>query len=441
VNELWAGFSATCAQLSSSDAVYCWGSNEDKQFHSGGGANFTAPVNSVWDGYDNLAIGLSHICGQEVDTGAVACAGAGADGQLGNGANTDASTPVDVLGLPNPTDEPISKTSAGYFYSCALTNLAKFYCWGDNTSGQLGGTPGTGANTARLIKDYGSGGGGTNNPDINLLPITSGYAHSCAGLECIGENGSGQLGDGTNTNKTIMTKAKNADNTPVNPLDPNSQTSNLPSDFVPKQVQAGFDFTCWLAGEASNNNFDAVFCSGAGADGQLGNSANDDYNVPIAVDTTDVAREETYIELALADEITLPTITPGVINSSKGNLNANVVTNYAGGYIMQIHSQEDGTTGTSLVCKDNSSFAITAQTTPGDPLETNHWGFGTGDTEPTGWTGLKLYPDADDLASSATATTFLGDNTKLWFGVKADFALPACEYSGAVVVTVVPRVY
>jgi hypothetical protein len=83
-------------------------------------------------------------------------------------------------------------------------------------------------------------------------PIASGYAHSCAGLECIGENGSGQLGDGTVASKNVMTPGV---------------TSSVLNGLSVKQVAAGFDFTCWVAGEAESDLWNAIFCAGAAASG------------------------------------------------------------------------------------------------------------------------------------------------------------------------------
>ncbi len=116
------------------------------------------------------------------------CWGYNVYGELGDGTTTDRSTPVDVIGL----NSVVSAMSAGYGQTCALTNSGGMKCWGDNAGGQLG----DGTQIQRTIA-----------VDVTGLTsgvsfIATGVAHSCAvtvngGLKCWGANDSGILGDGT----------------------------------------------------------------------------------------------------------------------------------------------------------------------------------------------------------------------------------------------------
>jgi alpha-tubulin suppressor-like RCC1 family protein len=54
-------------------------------------------------------------------------------GQLGDGSTTDNSTPVVVAG-----GATFSAIAAGQYQTCALTSSGAAYCWGGNSSGQLG---------------------------------------------------------------------------------------------------------------------------------------------------------------------------------------------------------------------------------------------------------------------------------------------------------------
>src|SRR5258706_448626 len=97
--------------------------------------------------------------------------------------------------------------SAGYFHTCAQTNGAAAKCWGDNRNGQLG----LGTLEAHAIALA------VANPGDSVNAVAAGgrnlpadHHHSCAittgtGLVCWGDNAFGQLGDGTQTTRTVPT--------------------------------------------------------------------------------------------------------------------------------------------------------------------------------------------------------------------------------------------
>jgi alpha-tubulin suppressor-like RCC1 family protein len=402
VGEVYAGFATTCAVVVSGGATYCWGDNDEGQYGNNTTTSSNTPVLMVssWDNVSDLAIGMNHTCA--VLNMMVLCSGAGADGQLGNQSNNDSLTPVTV---PFVGHDDVTSISAGFFFSCAMTTRALFYCWGDDSSGQLGGNGGT--NTATLLKDFG---------DEKSRPIASGYAHSCAGFECIGENGSGQLGDGTTVSKSAMTAV---------------DTSGVLNGLTAKSISAGFDFTCWIAGGADNDFYDAVYCTGAGVDGQLGDNSTANSSVPVAVDTTNVTKEDVYIMLGTSeDAITLSPVPNG--NADVASLDLTVVTNNSNGYNLTIKTDE-----VNLVCGDGNSDKIVPQSADGS-LETNAWGFGVGASEPTAWKGIEA--SAKLIASGAAATDDSGISTKVWFGVKVDYLTAVCNYSGEVMFSAVATI-
>jgi sugar lactone lactonase YvrE len=100
-------------------------------------------------------------------------------------------TPDLVAGLSN-----VTAISAGYRRSCALLGDGSVKCWGENGSGQLG----DGTTTDRWAPVLVAG-------LSNVTAISAGYGHSCAllgdgSVKCWGENVSFQLGDGTTTNRS-----------------------------------------------------------------------------------------------------------------------------------------------------------------------------------------------------------------------------------------------
>ncbi|MFD6894740.1 Hsp70 family protein [Rhodococcus sp. NPDC060086] len=233
-----AGGWFTCAD--SFGDVSCWGLNASGQLGDGTADSRYSPVSVELSAPASaLGTGREHTCAA-LDDGETYCWGYNTFGQLGTG-TTDPSTEPVRIDIP----APVSALSAGEDHTCALTEGGEGYCWGRNTNGQIG-EEGTdliesprridlptmtslaaggnhtcastvvgdvfcwGANTSGQL-----GRGYTNDSDAAIadplqveLPgpaafVAAGRGHTCAALEdartyCWGENGWGQLGEGTN---------------------------------------------------------------------------------------------------------------------------------------------------------------------------------------------------------------------------------------------------
>lgn len=133
------------------------------------------------------------------NTSRLYCWGANGYGQLGDGTTLDRTTPSLVSQLSD-----VQSVSAGG-HTCAVLTNGMLYCWGDNAAGQLGDGTRTGRTIPTLVADpSGSGGLGA------IQSVSVGLLHTCAvttaGLAyCWGENGFGQLGDGTTTGRLLPT--------------------------------------------------------------------------------------------------------------------------------------------------------------------------------------------------------------------------------------------
>jgi alpha-tubulin suppressor-like RCC1 family protein len=133
-----------------------------------------------------------HSCARLGDTGRVLCWGRG--GYLGDGTISGSSTPREVPGISAATWLAVGggeSFGTNLAASCAILQDGSARCWGDNGQGQLG----DGTNAVRLSPVTVMGLSGA-------IEITVGGAHACALLNdgtarCWGANGNGQLGDGT----------------------------------------------------------------------------------------------------------------------------------------------------------------------------------------------------------------------------------------------------
>ena len=184
----------TCG-LTAGGAAYCWGDNSYGELGDGtttarSGSQPTLVAGGLT--FASLTAGLRHTCGVTTG-GSVYCWGADDRGQLGDG--SIGSTVVRLT--PGLVASGFVAVAAGQVHTCGLTTGGAAYCWGDNSSGQLGnGDP---SGYARVTPGLVSGG-------LTFATLAVGGGdHSCAVTEsgsayCWGANGFGQLGNGSTAN-------------------------------------------------------------------------------------------------------------------------------------------------------------------------------------------------------------------------------------------------
>ena len=119
--------------------VYCWGDNSDGMLGNGSynqssirpvAVTMPAGVSS----FTQISEGYSHTCGIGNDSRAY-CWGKNSSGQLGNGTNTSSITPVAVT---LPAGVSVTQVTSGGDNTCAIDNNGRAYCWGYNYYLQLG---------------------------------------------------------------------------------------------------------------------------------------------------------------------------------------------------------------------------------------------------------------------------------------------------------------
>ncbi len=229
----------TCA-LTTGGGVKCWGRNDFGQLGNGTttGTNTPVDVTNLTSGAASVAAGRYHSCAR-TSSNSVKCWGWNIGGQLGDGTFNSSSTPVDVI---NKTGIA-AQLSVGGVHSCVATTANGARCWGFNNVGQLGN--GTAGGTSNQPVDVLTSLGGP--PLPNVLAVAAGGnvtngGYTCALLldgtiMCWGENGAGQLGDGSTTNRVLPVDVvgfdvPDATATPV-PTDtplPNATATPVPTD-------------------------------------------------------------------------------------------------------------------------------------------------------------------------------------------------------------------
>jgi len=208
-----AGYKHTVT-LKEDGTAWTWGYNYYGQLgdgNHGSGAYSDTPVQVKGEGgvgtlQDVIAVaaGEKHTVALMED-GTAWTWGRNYNGQLGDGnMPTDHYTPVQVV--TEHTGEPLTgviAVAAGDYHTVALREDGTVWAWGANDFGQLGdGTDGTDRDKAlQVITEPGGG------PLTGVVAITAGWCHTVALKDdgtvwAWGNNGLGQLGDGTTDSST-----------------------------------------------------------------------------------------------------------------------------------------------------------------------------------------------------------------------------------------------
>ncbi|MEO7997219.1 MAG: hypothetical protein ABI852_07215 [Gemmatimonadaceae bacterium] len=251
--------------------AYCWGANQ-----RGEGGNSTRGIGEAAIGprqveitldFKSVAAGWTHSCGITT-AGALYCWGDNNHGQLGIGA---ADTAVHrVPAAVQPTLQ-FTQVVAGGTYTCAIAVDKNAYCWGQNATGNLGdGTlteraaPTLVSGGMKFVQISASTGFGTGNlTGLPNVPVGA-VAHTCALTETGAAYCWGWNGAGQLGDGTIIDR------------------------LAPVAVSGGKTFTEIGAGAAHTCGMNAstVSCWGSNASGQLGNGNTTNSSVPLTVAKT-----------------------------------------------------------------------------------------------------------------------------------------------------------
>ncbi len=184
------GGNHACA-LNLAGAAFCWGKDSTGQLGDRRRVNSTTPIPVVGpDGllatalrFSEIEAGDYHTCGIERTSGRAYCWGDGGFGAVGHGRADTVDVPTPVSG-----DLVFQHISAGRHHTCGVTRSGDMYCWGANSSGQLGVS-----GLVQSLTPVFVGSGYTN------VSVAIGYScglRAGGSVHCWGSNAFGQLGRG-----------------------------------------------------------------------------------------------------------------------------------------------------------------------------------------------------------------------------------------------------
>ena len=205
--------------------------------------------------------------------GTVAAWGDNYYGQLGTPAGSDGSGPVLVLSTGALVGKLVVAVGAGGMHSLCLSSDGSVAAWGGNDTGQLGNGTTAASTVPVAVSQTGVLAGKT------VIALSAGYTHNLAlcsdgTIAAWGNNGSGQLGDGSNVNRSLPVAV--------------SQTGVLAGKTV-VAISAGYSHSLAFCADGT------IALWGNNSSGQLGNGSSANSNVPVLVDRTGVLAEKTVV--------------------------------------------------------------------------------------------------------------------------------------------------
>jgi uncharacterized repeat protein (TIGR02543 family) len=215
-------------------------------------------------------------------------------GQLGDGTTNDKATPIEITSsFSLGAEDKIIYTSLGgtsYTHntnqSSAISSTGRIFTWGKNDFGQLGDGTTTNRTVPTEITSRFSLATGDKIVAVSLGGSHSAVVSSFGRVFSWGQNGSGRLGDGTTTNRTVPTEI--------------TSRFNLAIGDKILSISLGDDHSSAMS---SNGR---VFTWGANSVGQLGDDTTTQRNIPTEITSR--------FSLTAGDKIVA--ISLGYINSS-----------------------------------------------------------------------------------------------------------------------------
>lgn len=185
------GETVLCA-IRTDSTLWCFGTGTSGQLGQGTTASSATPVQvTASTSWRQLANGSNHVCATRTDD-TLWCWGQNTYGQVGDGSTTNRTSPVQIGSAVWQRAWAADRTT------CALRTDGTAWCWGTNTAGQIGtGTAGGSVTSPSQV--------GTATDWIQIAPSRTHVCGLRSGgtLWCWGANNTGQIGDGTTTDRLV----------------------------------------------------------------------------------------------------------------------------------------------------------------------------------------------------------------------------------------------
>ena len=184
--------------ITDDDCLYLWGANYRGQLGDGSDLDAKTPV-KIMKNVEYVSLGYNHSAAVTKD-GGLYLWGNNNCGQLGDGTEEQKNTPVRIM-------DNVKSVSLGYEHSAAITNDGSLYVWGRNSAVLSDEVDSEVCNLPVKIMD--------NVKSVSLGSNLKAYSgadnHSAVITEngelfMWGDNGSGQLGDGTHDSRSTPVK-------------------------------------------------------------------------------------------------------------------------------------------------------------------------------------------------------------------------------------------
>lgn len=214
--------------LDESGQAYCWGNTAVNGTAYRGylgnlaGTQTSAVPIKVYQSasgmFKQLSVGAEYACGLN-KLGEIWCWGNNVSGQLGNGNTSSQKTPIRISSGEIPPgvmmnfvsvskDNSADSNGNNQLATCAIASNGKAYCWGANSSGQLGIGSSTASNTPKQVFTQANSASSNIPSNEVLTSISAGSRSVCAisssGIAyCWGLNNYGQLGVGNVQNSNV----------------------------------------------------------------------------------------------------------------------------------------------------------------------------------------------------------------------------------------------